>query len=52
VLWIQSTGNNKITVIGIGCCHLEAYAISFTLAFLSRGKRIQHPKVKLSEVFV
>jgi len=33
---------NKITVIGIGCCHIKAYAISFTLAFFRRSKRIQH----------
>jgi hypothetical protein len=42
VLWTQLTRNHKITVIGIRGCHLKAYAISFNLAFLRRGKRIQH----------
>jgi len=42
VLWIQLTGNNKITFIGICFCHLKADAISFNLAFFGRRKRIQH----------
>ena len=45
VLWTQLTGNNKITVIGIRCCHLIADAIAFNLAFLGRGIRLQHRNV-------
>ena len=29
-------------VIGIGCHHLKGDAVSFNLAFLRRGKRIQY----------
>lgn len=42
VLRIQSTGDHKVTFIGVRFRHCKAYAISFGLAFLRRGKGIQH----------